>query len=122
MSYSSRNSKKELWTTIALFNLCIVALLGFTLRSKILFPLRVFDFSNILHAHSHYAFAGWITMALMALMVYEILPEEMHNKKSYGIFMTGTLISAAGMLVFFLYQGYAFFSILFSTQIGRAHV
>jgi hypothetical protein len=104
------NKSKQLWTTVALLNLCIVALLGVTLRSKILFPLHGIEFNNILHAHSHFAFAGWITLSLITLMVYEIVPEEFNTKRSYNNYLVGFLVTAAGMLVTFLYQGYGMYS------------
>ena len=109
------NSKKQFWLTIALMNLCIVALLGVTLRSKILFSLPGIDFKYVLHAHSHFAFGGWITLALMSLMIYEILPGSLYARKSYQWFLWGILFNAVGMLISFIIQGYAFFSILFST-------
>ncbi len=108
-------SKKQFWITLSLLNLCIVALLGVTLRSKILFPLRFIDFKNVLHAHSHFAFGGWITIVLLTLMIYEILPDHFSNKKGYQWLLLGLLLNAAGMLISFLCQGYAFFSIMFST-------
>ena len=114
MSYSASDSKKRLWTTIALFNLCIVALLGVTLRSKILFPLHGIVFNNVLHAHSHFAFTGWISLALLALMIYEILPEEFNKKKVYTLLLEGIFFTSVGMLVTFLWQGYALWSNVFS--------
>jgi hypothetical protein len=108
-------NKNQFWLSIALINLFIVSLLGVILRSKILFPLNGIDFKHVLHAHSHFAFGGWITLALISLMVYDLLPEESSKKRIYQWILWGILFSAAGMLVSFLCQGYAFFSILFST-------
>lgn len=106
---------KQFWVTVALINLGIVALLGVTLRSKILFPLAGIDFTNILHAHSHFAFCGWITLMLLALLIYEILPGHLNNRKIYNSLLWGILLAAVAMLVAFLCQGYALYSILFST-------
>jgi hypothetical protein len=108
-------NKKQFWTTAALINLAVVAMLGVTLRSKILFPIEALDFKFVLHAHSHFAFGGWITLALLTLMTYEILPAQLHQKKIYHWLLWGIMLNACGMLVSFLCQGYAFFSILFST-------
>ncbi|HEY1031003.1 MAG TPA: hypothetical protein VGD89_04475, partial [Flavipsychrobacter sp.] len=74
MSFIGIHLGKKAWLKIALANLVIVAILGFLLRSKIVFTIPFLDFKNTLHAHSHYAFGGWVTLALMVLMVYEILP------------------------------------------------
>lgn len=107
--------KRNTWITIALINLEIVAALGVLLRSKILFSIPGVDFKFILHAHSHFAFGGWITLCLFTLMTYEILPEKYSNRPKYQYLLSGTLITATGMLFSFPFQGYAFFSILFST-------
>ena len=103
---------KNKWITIALINLSVVALLGVILRCKILFTIRCIDFKNLLQSHSHFAFGGWITLCLLALMTYEILPENVHSKPVYKWLLTGILICAVGMLVSFPFIGYAFISIL----------
>ncbi|MBS1585908.1 MAG: hypothetical protein JSS82_10240 [Bacteroidetes bacterium] len=108
-------SDKKMWLSIALVNLSIVAVLGMILRSKILFSIPFLDFKYTLHAHSHFAFGGWVSLALMSLMVYEILPKSSYTKPVYKWLLGGILLNAAGMLASFLVQGYAFFSILFST-------
>jgi hypothetical protein len=59
----------EKWVGIALVNLSIVALLGVLLRCKQLFPLPFIQYKYLLHAHSHFAFGGWISLALLALMI-----------------------------------------------------
>jgi len=61
--------KQQGWINVALVNLVIVAGLGLLLRAKILFPLPLVDFRNTLHGHSHFAFSGWATLALLVLMV-----------------------------------------------------
>jgi hypothetical protein len=107
--------QKERWIGISVVNLSIVALLGLLLRIKMLFYLPGIDFKYILHAHSHFAFAGWISLALLSLMVYEILPAASASRSIYrGIFIA-LLLNAVGMLLSFPFQGYGFFSILFST-------
>lgn len=106
---------RKFWIGIALINLVIVAALGFLLRSKILFSIPFLDYKNTLHAHSHYAFGGWVTVALMTLMIYEILPASVNSKAVYKRILTGILLAAIGMLISFPLQGYGFYSILFST-------
>lgn len=112
--HNSRKSKK-FWIGIALINLVVVAILGLVLRSKILFPLPFIDFKNTLHAHSHYAFGGWVTLALLTLLTYEVLPVSMNRKRIYYWLLAGILFNTIGMLVSFPIQGYGFYSILFST-------
>lgn len=106
---------KKYWIGIALFNLAIVALLGFILRSKILFSMPFIEYKHLLHAHSHFAFGGWVTLAIMALMTYEILPGSSGSKTVYKWLLGGVATCAVAMMVSFLLQGYGFFSILFST-------
>jgi hypothetical protein len=107
--------RKNLWFTLALVNLCIVALLGMTLRTKLLFPLPFIDFKNFLSAHSHFAFGGWVTLALMVLYIDNILTPEQQQNKIYQWILWGIEITAFGMVVTFPFQGYALLSIIFST-------
>src|SRR5688572_8766631 len=115
MSFISIHSRKKTWLKIALANLVIVAILGFLLRSKIVFTIPFLDFKNTLHAHSHYAFGGWVTLALVVLMVYEILPKSLSSKPIYQVIFASILLNAVGMLISFTLGGYNFYSILFST-------
>jgi hypothetical protein len=104
------------WLKISLVNLTILACLGVTLRYKILFPLPFIDQKHLLHGHSHFAFAGWITQAIMVLLVsYLVKQQGHHNYKKYTWLLYANLITAYGMLITFPIQGYGLFSILFST-------
>ncbi|WP_276134280.1 hypothetical protein [Polluticoccus soli] len=105
----------EKWASIAMVNLGIVAMLGFIMRSKLLFPLPFIDFKHTLHAHSHFAFSGWVSLALLALMTFQLLPAKTSGKPIYKWLLAGIFLNAAGMLVSFLCQGYGAFSIAFST-------
>lgn len=107
--------EKKLWIGIALVNLAIVALLGFVLRSKIIFSIPFLDYKNTLHAHSHFAFGGWVTIALLALLTYEVLPASRNKRPVYKWLLGGILFNAVGMLISFPFQGYGFYPILFST-------
>ena len=90
--------RKGQWLTIALFSLLVVACLGLTLRSKFIFDLPFIDYVRLLEAHSHFAFAGWVTLALMALMVHYILPPSAFDSGYYPLVFAGVVISAFGML------------------------
>lgn len=103
------------WTGIALINLAVVAALGFVLRCKMIFSIPFIDFKNVMHAHSHFAFGGWVTLALLALMTFQLLPQERAGRRIYHWLLLGIFLNAVGMLVSFPFSGYAFFSILFST-------
>src|SRR5436190_22915388 len=106
-------TKRSFWISLGLFNLCIVALLGLALRSKILFPLHFLDYSSLLSAHSHFAFAGWAGLSFVTLFIYDILPKEQHERKIYQWILTGIEISALGMALLFPFIGYNFITITF---------
>ncbi len=104
------------WIKISVFNLFLVAFLGFILRYKIAFSLPWLDQNNVLHSHSHFAFSGWITQVLMVLLIYYLsrrLGDEIFEK--YRWILNANQITSYGMLVAFILQGYAFYSIFFST-------
>jgi hypothetical protein len=104
------------WLQISFFNLLLVSFLGITLRYKIAFYLPYINQKYLLHGHSHFAFAGWITQVLMVLMVqYLSRHQDEIAFKRYRLILYGNLVTAYGMLVSFPLEGYAFWSILFST-------
>ncbi|RZJ84254.1 MAG: hypothetical protein EOO20_21465 [Chryseobacterium sp.] len=104
------------WLKITLINFLVVAIAGIVLRYKINFPMAILDQKNLLHGHSHFAFTGWVTLALMALMVGYLTKKEVKtNYKKYHLLLIFNLITAYGMLIAFIAQGYAIFSITFST-------
>jgi hypothetical protein len=107
--------KKNLWITLCIANLMIVALLGVILRAKQLFPIPFIDYKNLLSGHSHFAFGGWITLALMVLLIDRLLTPEQQQRKYYQYILAGIQVSSCGMLLSFPFQGYAMFSIIFST-------
>jgi hypothetical protein len=104
------------WLQISFLNLLIVSLLGVTLRYKIAFSFPYLDQKHLLHGHSHFAFAGWITQALMVLLVQYLSQYKAGNVyKEYHLLLTANCITAYGMLIFFPLQGYGLGSIIFST-------
>jgi len=110
------SSEVNKWFRIALLNLSIVAFIGVLLRYKIAFSFPFLDQKFLLHGHSHFAFAGWITQALMTLMIaYLHSHGQTEAFKKYKNILIANLITAYGMVVSFPIQGYGFFSIMFST-------
>ncbi len=106
----------KFWLKISLINLLIVASLGVLMRYKIGFDFPYFSQKNIQHAHSHFAFAGWITHALYVLMIHFVLKKLPQNDtKNYKLLIVANLICSYGMLFSFSYQGYSILSIIFST-------
>ena len=104
------------WIKNALTNLCIVAGLGLIMRYKIAYSLPFIDQKNFLHAHSHFAFSGWLTQVLIILLVANLSnykgPQIL---KKYKWVLILNLITAYGMLCSFPFQGYGIISTTFST-------
>jgi len=104
------------WLLVSLLNLSIVALIGAVMRYKIGFSFPHFDQKNLQHAHSHFAFIGWVTHTLFVLMVHVLQrdrPETLLNKYRW-IFILN-LVCAYGMLISFAVSGYSGLSIGLST-------
>jgi len=106
----------EKWLKFSLFNLAIVALLGVVMRYKIGFSFPYFDQKYLQHAHSHFAFSGWITHTIFVLMICFIqLYLSPPALRKYRVLLAANLVCAYGMLISFSIQGYAAVSIFFST-------
>lgn len=104
------------WFRISIVSFLFVALVGVLMRYKIAFSLPVFDQKHLLHAHSHFAFTGWISQTLYLLLIYAI--SGFHNSvnlKKYRFILLANILCSYGMLVFFTLQGYGPVSITFST-------
>lgn len=93
-------------------NFIVLAAFGALLRFMICFPSGKLNYLNILHAHSHFAFAGWMFMALTIVIVSEV---KVENSTAYRWILLLTLICSFGMLVSFSLEGYKAISIIFST-------
>lgn len=105
------------WLTIAVFNLLIVALFGLLMRLKTIFPMAWANQKFLMHAHSHFAFAGWVSHALMVLMVMAIfrLGSQDRLPHRYQYVVATNLLASFGMLICFTLQGYGLYAIIFST-------
>jgi hypothetical protein len=104
------------WLSISFINLLIVAILGVLMRYKIAFYLPYIHQKDVLHSHSHFAFAGWITQTFMVLLVHNLSTNNADQViKKYNWLLYANCITAYGMLVAFFIQGYGLYSITFST-------
>ena len=92
-----------------------MALLGLFLRWQFVQPTEGINFKNFLHAHSHVALLGWLFSAFFLAFLPTYLPEDLSRKKSYNWLFWLAQGSVLGMLISFPIQGYALFSITFST-------
>ena len=108
------NSK--FWIRIILVNLCVVALLGTLMRYKIGFVFPHFEQKYLQEAHSHFAFAGWITQSIY-LLILRLFRNNLPsiNERMYHWLQMANLVTAYGMLISFTIQGYGPVSIAFAT-------
>lgn len=70
------NSIPTKYFRYSVISLFIVAVLGTLMRYKIAFSFPYFDQKNLLHAHSYFAFSGWISH-------FFILRIGIHHPKVY---------------------------------------
>lgn len=96
---------------IPLFNFLIAALFGLLLRTAFVHPIA-FNFNYVTHAHSHVAMLGWLYMAFFLLVLQYFVG---YKRKVYKWLFWGNEVAIIGMAVSFPFQGYALFSIIFST-------
>ena len=99
-----------LWQISIGFGL-VAAIIGLSLRYFFVAPLP-FNFQFVLHAHSHLMLLGWLFNALLLLIFKQWNLEMPISHKRLFI---GLGLCVLGMLLSFPFQGYALFSISFST-------
>lgn len=100
---------------IAIFYFLLVAVMGIAMRLFIVQEnLGFINYKYLTHAHSHVALLGWIYLGIITLIYYAFLKNSEQAKQYRRIFIF-TNISIVGMLLTFPIQGYALFSIIFST-------
>ncbi len=87
--------------------------MGLLLRFFFVIPITL-NYKFILHAHSHTALLGWVYLGLTTL-IYKLFLSKAQKLKLYKRIFYFTNFCILGMLVTFPIQGYALFSIIFST-------
>lgn len=100
------------WLRLTFVYFFIVAILGIFLRLLFFQPIRGVWYDNFLHAHSHFAMLGWVFNFLFIALLAAFVPERIKN---YRILFWLAQIGALGMLLSFPIEGYAFYSISFTT-------
>jgi hypothetical protein len=105
---------KKKWSKISLIFLFLVALIGTLLRSAGFIQLPL-EYQNLVHAHSHVAFQGWVYLVMLLLLTDTFLEESKVKKKRYPLQFKLTVLAIIGVLVSFSLQGYGLYSIIFST-------
>lgn len=100
-------------TSIALGYFFLVGILGIFLRLFFVTSVPA-NYRYIVHAHSHIALLGWVYIGLITL-IYKLYFTGTTKAPVYRRIFWFTQITLLGMLVTFPFQGYALFSIIFST-------
>ncbi|WP_047153609.1 hypothetical protein [Aneurinibacillus tyrosinisolvens] len=92
---------------------------GVLLRWKLITPIFPgIEFTPLLHAHSHVAFLGWVYFILIAFFYEYLMDEKCKQSKVTRLLYVLLHISVIGMFIAFSLQGYALYSIIFSTIHG----
>lgn len=108
------NAQKS-WILCCFLNFLIASFMGLIMRFSYLFPLNI-NYFYLLHAHSHVAMLGWAYLMVYVLIVHFFIPKNKREKLIYNRLFWCTEIAVIGMMVSFPFQGYALFSIIFSTM------
>lgn len=98
---------------LSLFYFFLAALLGAGLRLFVIVDFPV-EYRYIVHTHSHIALLGWVYVALTTLL-FKLYLAQAGVSNTYRKIFIFTQVTLAGMLLTFPFQGYAVFSIIFST-------
>ncbi|MDO6436660.1 hypothetical protein Q4534_04555 [Cyclobacterium sp. 1_MG-2023] len=106
---------RKSWLLISLINFFIAALMGLLLRAAFVWDLYWMEYKNMLHGHSHLALLGWLYLGLFVLIHGRLLDKEKASKAIYTRLFWLTQFSVVGMMLSFPLQGYAGFSIFFSS-------
>jgi hypothetical protein len=94
--------------------LFIVASIGTLLRSVSFIDLP-FSYGNLVHAHSHVAFQGWVYTSMILILPKLFLSKDQIAKGRYLLQFQITIPIIIGILISFSLQGYGLYSIIFST-------
>ena len=103
------------WLLICFINFFIAASMGLVLRFVAIFPVPNINYQFLLHGHSHVAMLGWVYLMIYSLIVHFFIPKTAQQNPIYNRLFWLTEIAVIGMMFRFPVEGYALFSIIFST-------
>ncbi|WP_235972983.1 hypothetical protein [Flavobacterium undicola] len=89
--------------------------MGLLLRLLYVLPIEIVNYQFLLHGHSHVAMLGWVYLMIYSLIVHFFIPKTAQQKPVYNRLFWVTEIAVIGMMFRFPVEGYALFSIVFST-------
>ena len=101
--------------SISILFFLISAFYGWLLRLQHILPVSLFDYTNILQAHSHVTFLGWGFLASISLISAVFLDNKILNDKTLKYSYRLMVFCLGALLVSFPLQGYKVFSISFLT-------
>lgn len=96
---------------VSLFNFLIAAAMGLVLRYGMIGEIP-FNYQFLVHGHSHVALLGWLYLSIYIFIIKLAVRHDINW--FYPLFWL-TQLSVIGMMISFPLQGYAVFSIIFST-------
>ncbi|WP_333852944.1 hypothetical protein [Epilithonimonas sp.] len=116
MLKNSQTIHFNFWLKICVINFFIVSVVGVMMRYNMAFSLPGFNHKFMQESHSHFAFYGWVSAGIF-LFVTKYLSENFKkiNLPKYQYLMICNQIGSYGMLFTFLYGGYFWLSIVFSS-------
>lgn len=109
INYLSKRASK-----ISLFFFFAAVLIGTLLRTSFFYKLP-FEYGNLVHAHSHVAFQGWIYTIILLITTKLFLNKKQIQKGHYPLQFKLSIIVIIGILISFSAQGYGLYSIFFSS-------
>lgn len=115
MKLLSKMNAQRNWIICCLVNFLVASIMGLLMRFAYLFPLENINYIYLLHAHSHVAMLGWAYLMIYTLIVHVFIPKDKSDKPIYNQLFWITECTVVGMMISFPIQGYALFSIVFST-------
>ncbi len=89
--------------------------MGLLLRGAFVWETEWIDYRNMLHGHSHVALLGWLYLGVFILIHAKLLPAKKKKRQIYIWLFWLTQFSVVGMAIAFPLQGYATYSISFSS-------
>ncbi len=99
-----------------LFNFVVLAILGAMLRYMHSFSIPNVNYQFLLHSHSHFAFSGWMFLAIILLFFYYFKEDNRLLQKHFNQIFALTILVSFGMLISFFLTGYKTISIILSTS------
>jgi hypothetical protein len=104
---------RTIWIQLTMGYFLITGLWGILMRAVPLMGWSI-NYDHLLHAHSHLALLGWSYSGLFLMLVWLLYRETSLPRTITALFWS-TQVCIVAMFIAFNMQGYALFSIAFST-------